>query len=569
MTSTEQRISQGPQHNSNLVLIGVALVIGDAAYSSARHRIRRVLQALQISDVSCTLAAGDFSDFYRSLPIGARIDSIIISNQSCLTLSLETELSEHLCEQVIGCNRLHFQISSQSTSKEGYRRIVLSRSYPYVASADLTKAERILLEPTPEEALQAAIETEEALNQTQGRLTSVQDDLKIAADIQQRMLASQNQLKSIHPRVDCYAYMIPCLDIGGDFYDIINLDTDHIAVVAGDVSGKGVTASMMMATCITLLRAYCESFRSASRIMRKVNPRLIDGNEIDCLFTTLFFGIINLEKKTFTYCNAGHNPALILRADGSVEELADVHGPAIGVFSNIPYEETRVRFESGDKLLVYTDGVSEMFSPSGELYGAKRITDYLKSRPSSITANSLLDGLLADLKRFSEQELPHDDVTMVAIQTRGKDGEHVARRQHEAEATIEGISELMSMSDSFCNEHAIGADISGRLQLVLDELLVNVVRYGQAEHTPCPVIKLDLRYSFQTNLLIAELQDNGVQFNPFALAEPDTDLTIDERELGGLGIYLVRALAKTFSYSYEDPWNTILLEINCQSESES
>jgi sigma-B regulation protein RsbU (phosphoserine phosphatase) len=135
---------------------------------------------------------------------------------------------------------------------------------------------------------------------------------------------SRDRLKRIHPAIDCHAYMVPCRDIGGDFYDVINLDTDHVAVVVGDVSGKGITAAMMMATCMTLLRAYCESFRAPSRIMRKINPRLIEGNEQDCLFTTLFLAILNLEKNSLTYCNAGHNPALLQRSDGSIEELDDV-----------------------------------------------------------------------------------------------------------------------------------------------------------------------------------------------------------------------------------------------------
>ena len=98
---------------------------------------------------------------------------------------------------------------------------------------------------------------------------------------------------------------------------------------------------------------------------------------------------------------------------------------------------------------------------------------------------------------------------------------------------MEGIAELMSMSDAFCQEHAISMEVSGKLQLVLDELLVNVVRYGQQEEQELPQMKLNLRFLPDKKLLVTELQDNGVPFNPFALAEPDTDLTIEERELGG------------------------------------
>ena len=548
-------------------------VIGDGAYSSARLRLHRVLKVLCVPEVSCTLAGGDFSTFYRGLPIGSLIKTSITSSNGWLRLRLEADVPETLFNQLAN-ERFHFQVKEELSNKENCRRLVLSRIYPEIEATDLALAQKLLLEPTAEETRQAANDSEQELSTTLGRLSSVQEDLRIASDIQQRMLVSQVRLESIHPGVDCQAHMIPCLDIGGDFYDIIRLDTDHIAVVVGDVSGKGITAAMMMATCITLLRAYSESFRSPSRMMRKINPRLVDGNESDCLFTTLFLGMINLQKGTFTYCNAGHNPALIQRVNGSIEELDVVHGPAVGVFDQVPYEETRVRFNSGDRLLLYTDGVSETFSADGNLYGVGRITEFCRSASTTTDVRILLTDLLSDLKRFSDNELPHDDITLVAIQRKKKAKENVVHSHQQTAATVEGIAELMSMSDAFCQAQSISMEISGKLQLVLDELLVNVVRYGQgdgqagvqAASNERPVMRLDLRYLPENSLLVAELQDNGVPFNPFALAEPDTDLTIEERELGGLGIFLVRALAQSFSYSYEDPWNTVLLEINCQQD---
>lgn len=540
-------------------------VISGTAYSSARMRLHRVLRGLQIPEVSCTLAGGDFSSFYRSLPVGSHIQTRITSENGWLELRFEAEVPDSLCDQ-LAAERFHFQASDSISSIEGHRRLVLSRLYPEAKEHDHGVVQQLLLEPTAEEARQSASETEQALSTTQGRLSSVQEDLRIAADIQQRMLVSQERLECIHPGVDCQAHMIPCLDIGGDFYDIISLDTDHVAVVVGDVSGKGITAAMMMATCITLLRAYSESFRSPSRMMRKINPRLVDGNELDCLFTTLFLGMINLQKGTITYCNAGHNPAFIQRVDGSIEELAEVHGPAVGVFEQVPYEETRVRFDSGDRLLLYTDGVSENFNSEGGLYGVERILDFCRHVPINTDVRTFLADFLGDLKQFSGHELPHDDITLLAVQRKHDGQEQVIRRQQQTAATVEGIAELMSISDAFCQEQAISMEVSGKLQLVLDELLVNVVRYGQDEGQELPLMKLDLRYLPNKKLLVAELQDNGVPFNPFALAEPDTDLTIEERELGGLGIFLVRALARSFSYSYEEPWNTVLLEIDCQTE---
>ncbi|MFM2080986.1 MAG: serine phosphatase RsbU, regulator of sigma subunit [Cyanobacteriota bacterium] len=394
-----------------------------------------------------------------------------------------------------------------------------------------------------------------------GSLSSVQEDLRIAADIQQRMLLSKQRLKAVSSSLDCYAFMVPCRDIGGDFFDLIQLDADHIAVVIGDVSGKGFPAAMMMATCITLLRAYFESFRSPSRIMRKVNPRLIDGNEEECLFTTLFLGMINCHRNSFTYCNAGHNPPLLQRSDGSIEELSDIHGPAVGVMEAVEYEETRIRLDVGDRLLLYTDGASETFNGSGELYGSGRLVQFMRGAPLRQPSRRTLSNLLFDLTCFSGNELSHDDITLVCVQRRGEAHGDQASLLEECPANHAGMAQLMQAADRFCQEQEIGAEISGRLQLALDELLVNVVSYGQGQAELAPRLILSLRY--REGLLIVELRDTGLPFNPFAIAEPDTDLSLDERDPGGLGVFLVRTLTESFSYSYEAPYNIVHLEIVC------
>ncbi|MFM2158353.1 MAG: serine phosphatase RsbU, regulator of sigma subunit [Cyanobacteriota bacterium] len=394
-----------------------------------------------------------------------------------------------------------------------------------------------------------------------GSLSSVQEDLRIAADIQQRMLLSKQRLKAVSSSLDCYAFMVPCRDIGGDFFDLIQLDADHIAVVIGDVSGKGFPAAMMMATCITLLRAYFESFRSPSRIMRKVNPRLIEGNEEECLFTTLFLGMINCHRNSFTYCNAGHNPPLVQRLDGSIEELNDIHGPAVGVMEAVEYEETRIRFGVGDRLLLYTDGASETFNSQGDLYGSERLIHYMQASSLQQSSRRTLSKLLFDLTCFSGNELSHDDITLVCVQRRGEAHGDQASLLEECPANHAGMAQLMQAADRFCQEQEIGAEISGRLQLALDELLVNVVSYGQGQAELAPRLILSLRY--REGLLIVELRDTGLPFNPFAIAEPDTDLSLDERDPGGLGVFLVRTLTESFSYSYEAPYNIVHLEIVC------
>lgn len=553
------------QHQGNLdPVITCIPVIGGRGYRSARSRLHQTLTALRVGDVSAAVAVAEFSRLYRTLPIESTIQIGLHHDGHWLHLKLECQ-AQLAIAVALEAKLVHFRSECLEIG-DTTRQLHLTHTYPRQDGANLEQARQLLLQATAEELTREASLTQQALNQTQSRLSSVEEDLRIAAEIQQRMLVSRDRLKRIHPDIDCHAYMVPCRDIGGDFYDVISLDTDHVAVVVGDVSGKGITAAMMMATCMTLLRAYSESFRAPSRIMRKINPRLIEGNEIDCLFTTLFLAIINTEKNSLTYCNAGHNPALLQRSDGSIEQLSDIHGPAVGVMDQIHYEQTRVTLNPGDRLLLYTDGASETFNTSGELYGGERLLNYCQKAPITLSSRKLLAGLLMDLNLFSGMELSHDDVTLVAIKRQQQSEQRVISSEYEEEATPEGMRLIMAASDAFCSEQQISQSISGRLQLVLDELLVNAVSHGAGGSDGTPVIRLLLRHLPDDHRLVVEIRDTGIPFNPFSLAEPDTDLSIEERELGGLGIFFVRALTRSFSYSHEPPWNCVLLEIDTLAE---
>lgn len=536
-------------------------VIAGRGYRSARVRLHEVMRSLQIREVNASIAVGEFSTLYRSLPLDTEIEVSFTYEGAWIRLSLRFSVPIALAPQIAE-QLVHFHAEARESGPDTID-LQLSRTYPLVAGVDPSATRQLLSKLTGEELERNSTLIKEALNQTRDRLSSVQEDLRIAAEIQQRMLVPASRMQQMNPAIECHAFMVPCRDIGGDFYDVIDLDIDHLAVVVGDVSGKGVTAALMMATCMTLLRAYSESFRSPSRIMRKINPRLIEGNEEECLFTTLFIAIINIKNNSLIYCNAGHNPALLQRSDGSIEELDEIHGPAVGVMDGVDYEQTRLNFYSGDRLLLYTDGASETFNPSGELFGSERIVNHYRTSSPLISSSDLLASLLIELNKFSGTELPHDDVTMVTIQRKQNSDLELFSCEIQEPATTDGIAALLSASDCFCSKQLLGPSISGRLQLMLDELFVNVMNHGAQETGVASTLCLLLRHLPELNRLVVEIRDNGVQFNPFVLAEPDTSLSIEERELGGLGIFLVRSLAQSFSYDYNPPWNCVLLEIDC------
>lgn len=551
--------------HSQVLKLTIPVLEGEA-YRSAREKFWLALRALGLSQVDATLATAEFSQLYRQLTAGTGVDLSVLLDGTQATLKLQVPITPRSNPPQPELGHFHHKAAHHAPTAENEQprtQLEWYRLYPLQKPADLHEVRRCLEGSSSEEILVQASRTAAALTSTQSRLSSVQEDLRIAADIQQRMLVSKQQLERVSPWLDCHAYMLPCRDIGGDFYDLIRLDADHVAVVIGDVSGKGISAAMMMATCITLLRAYTESFRSASRIMRKVNPRLIDGNEQDCMFTTLFLGIMNCHRNTFTYCNAGHNPILLQRKDGRVIHLDDIHGPAVGVFKNVEYDETRVPVYSGDRLLLYTDGASETFNNAGDLYGDARLSDFYRRAPMHVSSQRLIANLLHDLARFSGEEQPHDDVTLVCVRRLDNPEHDLATLLDERTADPSGMAELMRQAEQFCREHGISEEITGRLQLVLDELLINVVSYGSEDSDSTARVSLSLR--LQSKLLVVELRDTGRPFNPFALAEPDTDLSIEERELGGLGVFMVRTLTQSFSYNYEEPYNFVRLEIDCSA----
>jgi len=201
--------------------------------------------------------------------------------------------------------------------------------------------------------------------------TRLQQELSLADGIQRRMLCNAEEVNRQTPELDVSALMLTSKEVGGDLYDWIPMGGHRYCFCIGDVSGKGVPAALLMSTCLSLLRAYVEVFDSPSAIMRRINQRLCHNNE-NCSFTTLLIGIIDARSGDFSYCNAGHNPSLIQRADGNVEALTSVHGPALGILEGATYGENQARLDQDDRLVAYTDGANETFNRRNERYGLQR-----------------------------------------------------------------------------------------------------------------------------------------------------------------------------------------------------
>jgi sigma-B regulation protein RsbU (phosphoserine phosphatase) len=231
--------------------------------------------------------------------------------------------------------------------------------------------------------------------------------VELAQGVQRRMLPKRSpNIEGI----DIAATYVPSQGLGGDFYDFIALD-NATGLAVGDAVGKGVAASLLMASVRSSLRAYAHDLYDLDVIIERVNMAL-NRDTLDNEFATLWYGTIDHQTKRLTYCNAGHEPALLLR-DGKVSPL-DVGGMVTGVIAEARYNKDVVDLKSGDCLLLYSDGVTDAMNEYNERFGRERL-EYTLQESASKPAQQAVDALLERLDFHRGNCDPNDDITIVLV----------------------------------------------------------------------------------------------------------------------------------------------------------
>lgn len=208
------------------------------------------------------------------------------------------------------------------------------------------------------------------------------------------------------------ASLSPARGVGGDLYDFFYMDENHLALIIGDVSGKGVPAALFMAVTETLQRSIAALLHDPAKIVTKLNKFLLNNNDAN-MFVTYFIAVIDVNTGKMDYCNAGHNPPYIRRRSGEVFQLTTLHGLPLAIYEET-YESSEVTLEPGDLLLLYTDGITEAFNPSEELYGDKRLLEAIM-RLGETSPPNIIRGVLDDVAQFAAGREQADDITMLAI----------------------------------------------------------------------------------------------------------------------------------------------------------
>jgi PAS domain S-box-containing protein len=247
------------------------------------------------------------------------------------------------------------------------------------------------------------------MRRTEQTLERSKSELRIASDIQKSFLPERIPPVS---GFDLAATFIPAMEVGGDFYDFIPGE-GKLGMVIADVSGKSVPAALFMALSRTIVRINATHHEKGTDVLEDAN-NMITANSRLGMFVTLFYGVLDQNSRSLIYANAGHPPPLLMRSSSKAFEKLEVTGIALGALGGAKYEERRVDLDSGDVLVLYTDGVNEAENSNFEQYGIERFCSIVRES-CHLCAQGILDKILGDISQFCAGQAQFDDITMVVV----------------------------------------------------------------------------------------------------------------------------------------------------------
>lgn len=364
----------------------------------------------------------------------------------------------------------------------------------------------------------------------------VESELTVATRVQEAFLDQSRWPRP--PNLEVHAQSAPARAVGGDFYDLFALDGDRIGIVLGDSSGHGMGAALFMAVCRTLIRALAPISESPSACLEAVNRHLRAENE-SMMFVTAVYAVLDVNSGVLTVCNAGHPPPRLLRADGALEEVRSPRCRPLGIRYDSRFPSHEKRLSPGDRLVLYSDGVTEAENAAQARFGSEALDTLLRTAAGA-SCNETVQTVASAVRTFVGSAEASDDQSVMVVVWRGPHLEiapqvsHIATAQAWVAALIPEASRKTALS----------------LQMALEEALANIIVHGGAASTS---IVLAARPTTET--ITVTITDDGPPFDPTAPRPP-----APARTPGGKGLTLMRASVDAMTYVREGGRNVLRLE---------
>ena len=392
------------------------------------------------------------------------------------------------------------------------------------------------------------------LKDTTAEKASIESELQVASGIQMGMLPKDFPTSQERDDVQLYASLTPAKDVGGDLFDFYIRD-EKLFFCIGDVSGKGVPASLFMAVTRSVFRTVSAHESMPDRIVATLNATMADMNETN-MFVTLFVGVLDLPTGRMRYCNAGHDaPLLVGQGVGMLP--CDSNIPA-GFMPSWKYTLQETQIFTGTTIFLFTDGLTEAMDSTHALFKMERVNEVAKQALANHQEEprQLIAVMTDAVHQFVGDAEQSDDLTMMAIQYIKQQRDVKLCKSIVLPNDTQEVPRLAAFVDEVCETVGFDATLTMQMNLAIEEAVVNVMNYAYL-----PGTHGDVTVEAQSNdvRLKFTIIDSGAPFDPTVKADADTSLSAEERPIGGLGIYLVRQLMDSINYERVDGHNVLTL----------
>ena len=395
----------------------------------------------------------------------------------------------------------------------------------------------------------------ERLRKVNAEKERIGGELRVASQIQQSMLPHSFIQ---HADVDIFGSLVPAREVGGDLYDYYIRD-EKLFFCIGDVSGKGAPSAMVMGVIHSLFRAFSAHENNPARMMQSINEVSCQGNESN-IFVTMFIGVLDLPTGRLRYCDAGHDAPIVIEGSGNRSQESIVYIPVephlpIGVFDDVKYGVQETLLKPDSTLFLYTDGLTEAKDAGHKQFGMKRMEEVLRG-DCPIQPRLLIETITQQVHQFVGDAEQSDDLTMLAIHYTPKHFESILTETLLIKNNVHEVSKFSEFIKSVMEKLNVEKSLARQFRLAVEEAVVNVIDYAY------PVGQegdIEVRMMFDGETLKTVIIDSGVAFDPTAKEKADTSLSAEDRQIGGLGILLVRELMDSINYERADGQNFLTL----------
>jgi len=386
----------------------------------------------------------------------------------------------------------------------------------------------------------------------------LEGELAAARAIQMSMLPQGGEALEQADNWSLWAKVRPAKSVGGDLYTFYNNGGDKLFMAVGDVSDKGVPAALFMAKVMSHIQQYADAFESPAQGMALLNNALERGND-NCMFVTLFFGVLTLPTLELRFASAGHTAPGLLRR-GSSTALAQETGPALGLAADIFYPENHFMLQPGDRLAIYTDGIDEAFNAQARMFTSEGLHTALRESGSDHieVAGGKIFQCVDDFAGATPQS---DDITLMLL-----DIPAPSSARHSFPGSSTTVSDATEWLQDLFQQWSTDETIATELLLVSEEVLTNIIKYAQL---PTGTL-IDIAIEADAHHILLSFSDSGLAFNPLVEGHRATlGADIDSAEIGGLGVHLITQFTDQQSYQRSDDRNLLRVKKSLTNQERS